>query len=117
MMLREQVATFDADFIRREDRLDVAELLVAIRGVLSFSSLTDIGKTLVAAATATKVVENADDAKQVRLYHSLVNCCFMFLVVIGLAIEARLRRLYPRDCQIQCRSNLFLYSKGTCAII
>ncbi|XJO73885.1 hypothetical protein BDV3_004794 [Batrachochytrium dendrobatidis] len=68
LMLREQISTFDARFIRKEDSVNFLDMVEAfkdvVRNSLHVSALSTIGDAIMV-ASATKVVQSYADAKDI----------------------------------------------------
>ncbi|KAI9203906.1 Sec34-like family-domain-containing protein [Polychytrium aggregatum] len=68
LMLREQIAPFDVDFVRKDDVLDFPGLSEAVSTLMvkswSISNLTTISRDLITAASTPQLLENYSDAKQ-----------------------------------------------------
>ncbi|KAI8930236.1 Sec34-like family-domain-containing protein [Entophlyctis helioformis] len=67
LMLREQISSFDARFVRREETLNYSEMLEAVRDVIKNSwraPLMSFSGAIMAAASAPRVIQSYADANE-----------------------------------------------------
>lgn len=70
LMLREQMAAFGGHFVRKEEKLDFAQLMytlkTAIQSTWNFGALANLSRSLLSGNGGPRVVAEYNDAREVR---------------------------------------------------